>query len=386
MIKQSAKRPRRSRVEGSGTAESNGPAREFPSYCSMPAPSERVVDPGIGQHRLQLVALMGKKWVNGTVLHYYFFDKPTDGEEVHFADGSREFRTWTTTEAEKKVVRSAFETWKQIGIGLQFEEVPSRTEAEIRIGFMRGDGAWSYLGRDVLDIGPRERTMNFGWNLTRDASELDTAIHEIGHTLGFPHEHQNPNAGIVWDDEAVYAALAKPPNEWSRETTFRNIIRKIDPDQVQGSSWDRNSVMHYPFEAGLIREPAELRGGLRPAGGLSERDKVWVRNLYPPQREQDLVELKPFQSMPIESVPGGQRDFVIRPDATRPYTVKTFGLSDTVMVLFENENGNPRYLSGKDDGGTMANAEIQIKLMAGRRYILRVRTYYASGDCAVMLW
>ena len=29
----------------------------------------------------------------------------------------------------------------------------------------------------------------------------DTALHGIGHTLGLPHEHQNPNAGIVWDVE-----------------------------------------------------------------------------------------------------------------------------------------------------------------------------------------
>ncbi|WP_374089487.1 hypothetical protein [Methylomicrobium lacus] len=62
--------------------------------------------------------------------------------------------------------------------------------------------------------------MNFGWNLTEAASEIDTAIHEIGHTLGFPHEHQNPNSGIAWDEEAVYHSLAQPPNSWSREVTF----------------------------------------------------------------------------------------------------------------------------------------------------------------------
>ena len=42
------------------------------------------------------------------------------------------------------------------------------------------------------------------------------------------------------------------PNSWPREKTFWNIIRKIPPDSVQGSSWDPDSIMHYPFEAGLI--------------------------------------------------------------------------------------------------------------------------------------
>jgi hypothetical protein len=66
----------------------------------------------------------------------------------------------------------------------------------------------------------------------------DTALHGIGHTLGLPHEHQNPNAGIVWDEETVYTSLGGPPNNWPREKTQWNILRKIEPDTVQGSYWD----------------------------------------------------------------------------------------------------------------------------------------------------
>lgn len=110
------------------------------------------------------------------------------------------------------MVHKAFQIWKDIGIGLEFKEVSSKTEAEIRIGFLEGDGAWSYIGKDILKQGINERTMNFGWDITRNPRKIDTAIHEIGHTLGFPHEHQNPNAGIVWDEEKVYASLASPPN------------------------------------------------------------------------------------------------------------------------------------------------------------------------------
>ena len=35
------------------------------------------------------------KWVNHTVLHYYFFDRETDGEQVFLADGTRLWRPWT---------------------------------------------------------------------------------------------------------------------------------------------------------------------------------------------------------------------------------------------------------------------------------------------------
>jgi hypothetical protein len=228
--------------------------------------------------------------------------------------------------------------------------------------------------------------MNFGWNLTGD---IDTAIHEIGHTMGFPHEHQNPNAGIVWDEEAVYASLAQPPNEWDREKTFDNIISKIRPDTVQGSSWDPDSIMHYPFEAGLIKEPVRFRTGLQPAGGLSERDKTWVRTFYPVlAAPASDPELKPGISVPLNLTPGQQANYTIKPPATRRYDLGTFGISDTVIVLFEEVNGELRHLASNDDSGTDVNARLRVKLFVGKKYVLRVRLYYAdrAGETSVMLW
>ena len=108
--------------------------------------------------------------------------------------------------------------WADLGIGIEFVPVDNIADAEIRIGFLQGDGAWSYVGRDVLTFpGQQERTMNFGWDLTRDPRHEFVAVHEIGHTLGFPHEHQNPFSGIVWDEEAVYSTFGGPPNNWPRE-------------------------------------------------------------------------------------------------------------------------------------------------------------------------
>jgi hypothetical protein len=359
------------------------------SYCSMPKTVERVLSPDVNSFRAGLIRENENKWANGTVLHYYFFDKESDGKYVYYTNGTRKWFTWKTKEAEKKVVRKAFDIWKQVGIGLEFKEVGSREEAEIRIGFMRGDGAWSYIGKYALNIGTDERTMNFGWDLTRRASEIDTAVHEIGHTLGFPHEHQNPNAGIVWDEEAVYDELAKPPNEWDRETTYHNIIRKIDPDTVQGSNWDPNSIMHYPFEAGMIKKPAKYYiNGLDPDDGLSKRDKTWVKTFYPALKKNDYLDLIPFRSVQMSIGAGEQINFNIKPDESRYYNILTFGNSDTVMVLFEDDGGELRYLTGDDDSGTGRNAKFRFKLFKGRRYVLRIRLYYSNrfGETVVMMW
>jgi hypothetical protein len=358
------------------------------SYCSLPQVPERVFGPDVDPRRASLIAYMAKKWVNGTVLHYYFFDQETDGETVFLSDGTSEWREWTTTDEEMSVVRHGFEVWKDLGIGLEFEEADSRDEAEIRIGFMRGDGAWSYVGREILNVGPDDRTMNFGWDLTRRPDEIDTAVHEIGHTLGFPHEHQNPYAGIVWDEEAVYAELAGPPNYWDQQTTYYNIIRKIRPDTVQGSNWDSNSVMHYPFGPGMIKEPEEFRKGIFPAGGLSGRDRTWVRAFYPPLTKGDYRELRPFEAAGLAILEGEQANFVIKPEATRYYEIRTFGMSDTVMVLFEDEDGHLRYRTGDDDSGEENNASIRFKLIKDHEYVLRIRLYYRnrSGETAVMMW
>lgn len=348
----------------------SGPEAANRAYCAVPEIPERVFGPEVSAERARLIRVMSKKWVNGTVLHYYFFEgSPWGGDEAH-----------------KDVVRRAFETWKDLDIGMKFEEVSSRDDAEIRIGFLRGGGSWSYVGRDVLNEGQNERTMNFGWDLTR-AGEIDTAIHEIGHSLGFPHEHQNPNGGLVWDEEAVYQALAGSPNFWPRETTYWNIIRKISPDTVEGSNWDPNSIMHYPFGPGLIKEPPQYRNGLFPEPGLSTKDITQVKLFYPPLAAV-YPELKPFESQQLSIGAGEQKDFAVIPAATRYYDFRTFGESDTVMVLFEEHGGELRYVKGDDDSGTDLNASFRVRLTKGRKYVLRIRLYFnfSTGDTAVMMW
>lgn len=347
------------------------PAKASRRFCCITAEPPREFDPNVHSNRAALILRSSNKWANGTLLHYYFFDSPAK---------------WKGSNSQKALVRNAFKRWKDLGIGLEFKEVNVADEAEIRIGFERNDGHWSYVGRRVLQEGSSERTMNLDKG---DQWDVDTALHEIGHTLGFPHEHQNPIAGIKWDEEKVYAALARPPNNWDRDTTFHNIIRKLDPDDVQGSSWDPDSVMHYEFEAGLITKPAKYKAvPLIPAGGLSARDQNWVRSFYPQLNEAQNKKLEPFRSARLRLEPGSQKNFSVIPDATRRYSFRTFGLSDTVMVLFERVNGVNRFRAGDDDSGTGRNASFEQKLFAGREYILRVRLYwsYSKGETAVMMW
>lgn len=243
------------------------PPLNTPFYCSMVKIPERNFEPEVSAHRMKMIIMNQSKWVNGTKLKYYFFKGGSDGSPA----------SWKGSTAQRDVVKKAFNKWKSLGIGLEFEEVHDKNEAMVKIGFLQDGSAWSYVGRDILKYAasPNERSMNFGWDLVSDP---DTALHEIGHTLGAPHEHQNPNAGIVWDEEAVYNDLAGYPNYWSRLTTYENIINKLSLSEVEGSTHDPNSVMHYPFKAGLIKSPEEFKNGIQPAGGLSQKDIEFVKN------------------------------------------------------------------------------------------------------------
>lgn len=346
--------------------------------CTQPEVENRPLPGDINPRRLRLVRNNEKKWVNGTILHYYFFDKPTDGR-----NGS-----WIGAENQKRAVRRAFKEWKDIGIGLEFREASAREEAEIRIGFDHSDGSWSYVGRDVIDVAtdPDERTMNFGWDLTTPYGH-DTALHEIGHTLGFPHEHQNPYAGIEWDEQAVLDYFSGSPNFWPEQTTRWNILRKLSAAEVGGSAWDPNSIMHYQFPAGVIKQPAKYATGLVPTPGLSSRDIKWVKQFYPGQKKK-IRELKPFESQRLEIDAGQQIDFIIRPSYSRHYRLQTVGAADTVIVLFENIDGDPEYIDGDDDSGFDRNASVNAWMRRGREYLLRVRLYYAhqSGETAIFMW
>src|SRR3546814_16218772 len=94
-----------------------------------------------------------------------------------------------------------------------------------------------------------------------DVCSSDLALHEIGHTLGFPHEHQNPLSGIVWNEPNVYSYFRGAPNHWNDAKINWNILRKLSPGSITGTTWDPDSVMHYQFAAGLIDRSEERRVG-----------------------------------------------------------------------------------------------------------------------------
>lgn len=344
--------------------------------CSLKPIPKRAFESKVSFDRQEIMLETEKYWANGTVLKYFFYTDPDKASDI---DG------------EVDLVRKAFDAWKNIGIGINFKETAAINEAHLRIAFMRGKGSWSYIGRDCLGIPTADPTVNFGWNLLTDPRTVGVAIHEIGHAIGLPHEHQNPNAGIVWNEQAVINAFSRPPNSWDVATIRHNILDKYTSGQIEGSDWDPRSIMEYAFDKGLIQSPKpyDVEGIHPPGDHLSDIDIAWTRRFYPALTEADLQELRLGRSEALDLDHGEQCSFKFTPQCTRQYELRTFGECDAVIVVFEQKGADGgEFLIGKDDSGKEENAYVKVRLEKGKTYHINVRMLYRNSDStpSIMLW
>lgn len=164
--------------------------------------------------------------------------------------------------------------WLKHATTLKFEYVDNGN-ADIRVGFQEGDGHWSYLGKEIRNIPPNQRTMNFGWrhNTQIPDGEIErVAVHEIGHSLGLIHEQSQPKANIDWDEDKVYEYFERTQG-WNREETFHNVLERYSNKITQYSDYDQTSIMHYSFPGFLLKSGQDITGGNK----LSETDKQFAK-------------------------------------------------------------------------------------------------------------
>jgi hypothetical protein len=272
------------------------------------------------------------------------------------------------TPAEHEKAREQAGWWTQVAnLNLDFANAP---DAEIRISFNPTDGAWSYIGTDCRNIPANEATMNLGF--------LDggTAAHEFGHAIGLAHEHQSPAGGLQWNEQVVIQEMAKSPNFWDEATTRHNILHRYNVDQVNGTAFDRESIMLYFFPASWT-----VNGiGTEANDVISQMDKQFVASakMYPKAGAtvSDAAELKVNGERRTAASIGkvGEEDlFRFTVDADGRYVIDTRGPTDVVMKLF-GPNSETALIAEDDDSGFATNARITANLVEGE-YFVQVRHY-----------
>ncbi|SDX93946.1 Astacin (Peptidase family M12A) [Ruegeria halocynthiae] len=162
---------------------------------------------------------------------------------------------------------------------LTFEFV-EEGDAEVRVAFQQGAGSWSLLGTDCLNEPDQTKpTMNFGWLTDQSGTEeiREVVLHEFGHALGLIHEHQNPDGGIEWNEDAVKTDLSGAPNFWDDDTIRRNVLNHYDPGTLTMTKIDPYSIMMYPI-------PNKWTVGNFETGfntDFSPADRELIRRAYP---------------------------------------------------------------------------------------------------------
>ena len=298
---------------------------------------------------IQLRAIMprGKAWPVGSQLR------------VRFLSGS---------DAQRAMVQRFAPTWTEFAnLDFVFDDSP---RAEIRISFDANDGAWSYLGTDCLGIPTNAATMNLGW---QDEAVI---LHEFGHAIGMAHEHQNPEGGIEWNEEVVIRDLGGAPNFWTEEEVRHNVLQKYRADQINGTEFDRDSIMLYAFPGTWTRSGI----GTNSNTTLSALDKQFISSTlaYPGRggTSRPAVELGVTEVLGATASigqPGEEDLFTFRASKPGQYTIQTDGGSDVLMRLF-GPDSQTRLIAEDDDSGFGANARISVELLPGT-YFVQVRHF-----------
>jgi len=150
--------------------------------------------------------------------------------------------------------------------------------SHVRIGFAKGAGSWSLIGKDSLTIkNVAMPTMNLGWLTpeTPDHEYSRVVLHEFGHALGCIHEHQHPAAGIDWNKPAVYDYYKKT-NGWDQAKVDKQIFDAYDRNLlVSTKAADPQSIMMYPIPPGFANN---LVVGWNEQ--LSATDQTFIRSVY----------------------------------------------------------------------------------------------------------
>ena len=211
--------------------------RVLPAELMRPQPTLR------SGGRTRAISPIGKLWMNGSTLR------------VRFLGG---------TAAQQAKVKEQAAWWTaHANLRFDFNNAP---DAEIRIAFDTRNGAWSYVGTDNRSIPLDQPTMNLGF------MDGGTTAHEFGHAIGLAHEHQNPAGGMQWNEAAVIRDLSGPPNHWGEAQIRHNVLNKYRADQLNGTSFDPDSIMLYAFPGSWVQSGQ----GTHANEVLSAMDKAFI--------------------------------------------------------------------------------------------------------------
>lgn len=141
-----------------------------------------------------------------------------------------------------------------------------------------GDGYWSYLGTDIMTIPTNRPTMCLsGFTMNTPENEFTRVVrHEIGHTLGFVHEHMRRELVEQIDPVKAYSFF-RLTQGWSKQMVNAQVLTPLSINSIIGTPADQTSIMCYQLPGSITRSGKPIVGGL----DINEWDRSFAQKLYP---------------------------------------------------------------------------------------------------------
>lgn len=161
---------------------------------------------------------------------------------------------------------------------VNFSLATGNNYGDVRIT-LAGGGYWSYLGTDIRQIPKNQPTMSLhGFSLSTPDSEYDRVVtHEVGHTLGFPHEHMRAEIINRLDYEKTIAYF-RATQGWSRQDVIAQVLTPLEESQIIGTEHaEEDSIMTYSLPASITRDGKPIKGGSK----ITPSDGLFSNKLYP---------------------------------------------------------------------------------------------------------
>lgn len=182
----------------------------------------------------------------------------------------------TTDAGLKSKILAHMNAWADQGCAVRFAE--SNANATVRIARTRGQGYWSYLGTDLLNIPQSQPTMNLdSFTLNTPEGEYRRVVrHETGHTLGFPHEHMRGVLVSLLDPARTVAYFTRTQG-WSAQEVQDQVLTPLSEASLMGTPADQDSVMCYQIPGECTRNGRPIPGG----ADVNPTDAAFAARLYP---------------------------------------------------------------------------------------------------------
>ncbi len=208
--------------------------------------------------RIYRLALLTSKWwgASGVDLSVSFMDNPPASVRAR--------------------ILAHANAWNQ-SANVRFRETSGA--GQVRIARTPGGGYWSFLGNDLLSIPANQPTMNLDSfsDATPESEYRRVVRHEVGHTLGFVHEHLRRQI-VQRIDPAKAIAYFAAADGWDAQTVRDQVLTPLEDATLTATpDADVTSIMTYFLPGSITTDGQPIPGGL----DIDASDFALAARLYP---------------------------------------------------------------------------------------------------------